>query len=399
MKPVRSWVEVDKQALKHNLSVFCKVIAPSTGSGQKPLLLAVVKSNAYGHGMVECAKVFEEQSRLRQGSGEPGWLGVDDIDEALALRAAGLKLPILVLGYALPARYKEAAKHNLSLTIASIEALKHLLTISAKGGPALGWHLKLETGLNRQGISEAEFPELLNILTFLRVSECRMEGVYSHFAAAELATESKYKKYCELQMDNFERMLLQIQDSGFRPLAHMADTAAAVWLPRSRYDLVRIGIGLYGLDPTSDVKPPIVKRLKLKPALSWYAIIAQVKKVKKGEPVGYNLTERVRQDSQIAIVPVGYWHGYPRALSGSGDHVARAGRGSVLVHGKKCKVVGRVCMDMMMIDATNVLGVKQGDVVTLIGPELSAEEVASKAGTINYELVTRINPDLSRMYK
>ncbi|MEK7535654.1 MAG: alanine racemase C-terminal domain-containing protein, partial [Patescibacteria group bacterium] len=150
------------------------------------------------------------------------------------------------------------------------------------------------------------------------------------------------------------------------------------------------GIGSSGLDPFSDPKLPIVKKLKHKPALSWYSIIAQVKSVKKGERVGYDLTEKLKRDSTLAIVPVGYWHGYPRSLSSKGE---------VLVRGRRCKVVGRVSMDMMTIDVTSVPGVKLGDVVTLIGKGLSAEGVATKAGTINYELVTRINPKLPRVYK
>ncbi|HEY4518288.1 MAG TPA: alanine racemase [Candidatus Paceibacterota bacterium] len=381
----RSWVEVDKQALKHNVGVFRRVAKLSK-------VMAVVKGNAYGHGMLECAKIFEQELAPRSSKSEVGWLGVDDIDEALALRKAGLKLPILVLGYTLPSRFPEAVKHDISVTISSIESLKHCLPkkIMRSNLKHLHIHLKLETGLNRQGITENELPELLDILTFLRMSECCMEGVYSHFAAAELATEAKYKKYCELQMDNFERMSGQVERAvGHKLIKHMADTAAAAWLSRSRYDLVRIGVGLYGLDPTSRVEQKILHKLKLKPALSWYSIIAQVKKVSKGEPVGYNLTKRVTKDSQIAIVPVGYWHGYPWSLSNKGE---------VLVHGKKCKVMGRVCMGMMMIDVTNVPSVKQGDVATLIGPKLSAEEVATKAGTINYELVTRINSLLPRCF-
>jgi alanine racemase len=332
------------------------------------------------------------------------WLGVDDIDEALALRAAGLKLPILVLGYTIYARYKEAANHNVSLTIASLEQLRSIQDSRFKIRD-LKIHLKLETGLNRQGVSEQELPQALK---FLRIPEyIKLEGVYSHFAVAELADQKKHREYCNKQMDNFERIFLQIQASGFKPLAHMADTAATVWLPRSRYDMVRIGIGLYGLDPASvnpnDQSPKpkqisITKALKLKPALSWYSIIAQVKKVKKGEPVGYNLTERVKRDSQIAIVPVGYWHGYPWSLSNKGEVLVR-GPFDKLRASKKCKVIGRVCMDMMMIDVTKVPNVKTGDIVTLIGPKLSAEEVATKAGTINYELATRINHSLPRIYK
>ena len=384
----RSWVEIDTKALKHNLGAFRKVVRTSK-------IMAVVKSNAYGHGMVECARILTQAGAI--------WFGVDDINEALDLRRAGLKLPILVLGYTLSSRFPEAVKHKISLTVSSIESLRHCLQ-SASWRSKLKIHLKLETGLNRQGITENELASMLVFCKRLQYRKIKIEGVYSHFAAAELADQKKYKDYCNKQMDNFERMAKLCEtELGTVLIKHMADTAAAVWLPRSRYDLVRVGIGLYGLDPTSEVSRPLsrgrtlgsLKVRPLIPALSWYSIVTQVKEVKKGEPVGYNLTERVKQDSQIAIVPVGYWHGYPRALSGSGDrHLG----GVALVKNKKCKVIGRVCMDMMMIDVTNVPGLKPGDVVTLIGPKLSAEEVATKAGTINYELVTRINPFLPRYF-
>jgi len=363
VQQARSWIEIDTKALTHNLCVFRKMV------GKNTKVMTIVKSNAYGHGLIECAKVFEEQSRLRRGFGEPSWLGVDDLDEALALRKAGIRLPILVLGYTLPSRYYEAVKKNVSLTIASLDSIRAIYDLKI--------HIKLETGLNRQGITEQELPTALALIRGVR-----LEGVYSHFAVAELAGIPKYKNYCEQQMDKFERMYDLIVSNlipntyNLKPIRHMAGTSATLLLPRSHYDLVRVGIGLY------------------KDILSWRSIISQIKIVKKGERVGYDLTERVKRDSKLAIIPVGYWHGYPRSLSSKGE---------VLVRGKRCKIVGRVSMDMLTIDVTNVRDAKAGDKVTLIGKQrkeiLSAEEVATKAGTIDYELLTRINPLLPRVYK
>ncbi|HEY4515115.1 MAG TPA: alanine racemase [Candidatus Paceibacterota bacterium] len=387
----RSWIEIDTKALVHNARVFRRVIeAPSTGSGQKPWLMAVVKSNAYGHGLVECAKVFA----LRSLGGAVDYFGVDDIDEALELRKAGIGKPILVLGYTLSERFIEATKKNISITISSLDSLRHCLHLS---NCSLRIHLKLETGLNRQGIMEDELPACIDILKLLQMLKCcEVEGIYSHFAAAELADQKKYKDYCNLQMDRFEKMAKMIEGAICKSvIKHMAGTAATLLLPRSRYDLVRVGIGMYGLDPTSDPKLPIVNKFKLKTALSWYSIISQVKDVKKGERVGYNLTERLKRDSRLAIVPIGYWHGYPRsAFGGSGD---RLKGGLALVRDVKCKIVGLICMDMMIIDVTDVPKVKFDDVVTLIGKGLSAESVATRAGTINYELVTRINSIIERI--
>ena len=377
---LRSWLKIDTGALTYNIGTLKKIIG-------RVSLMGVVKSNAYGHGMVQCAKILAKSGCA--------WLGVDDVDEALELRRVGIKKPILVFGYTLPARLAEAAHKHISVTVASLDSLK-----AASRVPGLKIHIKLETGLNRQGITPKE---LNNISTFIEMLKCcEIEGAYSHFAAAELAKMPKYKKYCELQMNRFEKMydaiVSRLVPIKLAPIRHMAGTAATMLMPRSRYDLVRVGIGLYGLDPTSDSTLPLAKNFGLKPALSWYSVVVQVKEVKKGERVGYNLTEKLTRSSKLAIVPVGYWHGYPRALSSNSKGRPWSG-GEVLVHGKRCKVVGRISMDMMTVDVTDVPGVKVGDKVTLIGQDLSAEEVATKAGTINYELVTRINPLLPRIYK
>jgi len=396
------------------------------GFEKRPMLMAVVKSNAYGHGMIECARILSGRTATSgTTAGKIDWFGVDDIDEALALRKAGIKLPILVLGYTLPTRYTEAAKNNVSLTFASLESLYQLKTQKSKGkitvqNPKLKIHLKLETGLNRQGITLEELEDGCQMLEKLK-SKTILEGIYSHFAVAELATIPKYKKYCEQQMDRFEKMYNLIISNltpntyNLKPIMHMAGTAATLLLPRSRYDLVRVGIGMYGLDPTSDPSRPLASGIRsrgesssrevspLFPALSWYSIISQIKKVKKNEGIGYNLSEHAKKNLKIAIVPVGYWHGYPRSLSGPGDPVKRDlaldPPGFVLVRNKKCKILGRISMDMMTIDVTDIRNIRVGDKVTLIGSGLPAEAVSAKAGTINYELVTRINQLLPRIYK
>jgi alanine racemase len=413
----RAWVEVNREALAHNAKVFKGVLTSSTSLRQMPKLMAVIKSNAYGHGMVECARILSGEtatSGLTAGTRRVvDWFGVDDIDEALELRKARIKLPILVLGYTQPERFLEAARANISITISSLDSLRHCLQIA---NCSLRIHLKLETGLNRQGITEEELDAALHPLKAGRAS-LLLEGIYSHFAVAELVDQRKYLKYCNDQMDRFDRMYnfilanLVPSTHNLAPIKHMGATAASILLPRSRYDLVRVGIGMYGLDPTSDPSLPILGRPAAKgwqgglhprgrsspsevrpliPALSWYAIISEVKDVKKGEGVGYNLTYVAKKDMKVAIVPVGYWHGMPRALSGVGE---------VIVNNKRCKIVGRISMCMMTIDVTKVPNVKTGSTVTLIGKGISAEEVATRAGTINYELVTRINPLLQRIYK
>ncbi|MEK7535691.1 MAG: alanine racemase, partial [Patescibacteria group bacterium] len=272
----RSRVEIDARALTHNLRVFRKLVKNNVR------VMVVVKSNAYGHGLVECAKLFSGRTATGGTTANVvDWLGVDDLDEALALRKSGIKLPLLVLGYTLPARYTEAAKSNISVTVSSIESLRHSLKIENR---KLKIHLKLETGLNRQGITETELTEALK---FLRTLEhVMLEGAYSHFAG----DAPKFTKFSQKQSVSFNRMAKQIENALDRNvIKHIADTAATVLLPQSHLDMVRIGIGSYGLDPFSDPKLTILKKLKLKPALSWYSIIEQVKSVKKGERVGYDL--------------------------------------------------------------------------------------------------------------
>jgi alanine racemase len=366
----RTWVEIDTKAIEENTETLKKIL-----SGK--LLMSVVKSNAYGHGMTLSARAVL--------SGGADMLAVDDIDEALELRREGVKAPILVLGYIMPARFREAVMKNISITISSITSLEELMLQEFSRKPRI--HIKFETGLHRQGIPDSDMDRLLSALTSRRW-RANVEGVYTHFAAMESPTE---KEYSRRQIKSFETCVKMLRERGFEPLRHVSASSGILFSPDFHFDVARAGIATYGLWPSPEIRAH-ARGVILRPALAWKSIVTEVKSVKRGERVGYDLTHTLTRDSRIAVIPVGYWHGLPRSLSNIG---------SVLVRGKHAPIVGRISMDMTIVDVTGITGVVAGDTVTLIGTDgpavVSAEDMATKAGTINYEIVTRINPLIERI--
>ncbi|MBI2446498.1 MAG: alanine racemase [Parcubacteria group bacterium] len=376
---LRTWIEVDKKAIFHNISEFRKIIKP------KVKLMAVIKSNAYGHGLVDFAKIAENKV---------DWFGVDSITEGLKLRQKGLKKPILVLGYTLPSRMAEAAQNNISLTISSLDALKHLIAL--KNPPRI--HIKIDTGMHRQGFFVKNLPLVIKLLKQFKLFP---EGIYTHLAAAK---DRLYPSYSFKQIEDFKKadelfkkfgFSAQGETSPFRGgknyLCHVTASAGTMLYPESYFDMVRIGIGLYGLYPTKELE--IQTGTKLKPALTWKSVIGEIKNTSQNAYVGYDLTEKTLKSSRLAIVPVGYWHGFDRGFSSCGE---------VLIKGVRCKVLGRVNMDMIVVDISNVRNVKIGDKVVIIGKQgkekITAEYMAMKIDTTNYEIVTRINPLIKRFY-
>ncbi len=366
----RTWVEVDTSALTENARTMKKILS---GKG----LMAVVKSNAYGHGMVRSAKAFLE--------GGAEYLAVDDLDEALTLRREGIRAPILVLGYIVPERIKEAVTRGISITISSTSALEELTHIRFSKKPRI--HLKFETGLHRQGIPESDADQVLSAITSRSFSGI-IEGVYTHFATMESPENEGYSRRQAKRFDAFVSML---RERGFHPLRHVSASSGILFSPDFHYDVARAGIALYGLWPSPEIHT-VARNVTLVPALSWKSIVSEVKHVVRGERVGYDLTYTLSRDSRLAVMPVGYWHGLPRSLSNTG---------MVIIHGRYVPIVGRISMDMTILDVTDVPSVCAGDVVTIIGKDgdavLGADTVAEKAGTINYEIVTRINPLIDRI--
>ncbi len=382
---LRTWVELDKGAIAHNFNLFKKIV------NKKTIVMPVVKSNAYGHGLVLFAK---ELVKLKVE-----FLGVDSYDEALELRNSGIKTRILIFGYTAPAYFKEASEQNVSVTISSMNSLEKIQKI--KLNKKLKIHIKVDTGLGRQGFLYEELGMVLKTLEKLK-NKIEVEGLYTHLAVGETLSGKTYTLMQAGKLDVWYRAFIDsgnefLNFTNGKLLRHICATSSAMFFPEFHYDMVRIGIGMYGLWPSRETKKAMEKKYKLMPVLSWKTIITEIKKIKKGNKIGYDLTEELKKDSELGIIPVGYWHGYPRALSS---------KGLFSVLGKKIKLVGRVSMDMIVLDLTNI-NAKIGDEVAIIGGKKNdkgghyaeADVMAQDSDTINYEIVTRINPIIKRFYR
>ncbi len=372
---MKTWVEINKNNLIHNLKTFRSLIDP------KVVLMSVVKSNAYGHGMVEVAKIAQD---------EADWFGVDSVDEALELRKQGIAKPILILGYTLNERLKEVVKNEFSQTVYNEETIKKLGGLSNELNKKVNLHFKVETGTSRQGIGEAELLKRIEIVK--QYPNLILQGLSTHFANIEDTTDHGYAKS---QLEKFNQVISKLGEQGIDvPFKHTACSAAAILFPETHFDMVRVGISQYGMWSSKETYVSAngeTAKIELRPVMTWKTRIAQVKDVAAGTAIGYGLTEKVSRDTRVAILPIGYWDGYDRGLSSVGN---------VLVNGKRCKVLGRVCMNMIMIDVSDVDAKPEDEVVLLgkqVDEEISAEEFAQKCGSINYEVVTRVNPLIKRI--
>lgn len=375
-RDLRTWIVIDKKAMAHNYRVFRKFIGGKTG------LLAVVKSNAYGHNLLEFAPEMEKLGA--------DWLGVDSLPEALAARRVGVKLPMLVLGHTLPSLFSKAREKGVSVTISGISQLAKVLALP-RAKKTLKIHIKVDTGMHRQGFQLHEEKKLFDMLTHAERGMFQVEGLYTHFAEAK---DPRAGGSTRRQIEEFKEWVKKFRDAGFTPIVHAAATGGTLLYPDAHFDMVRIGIGCYGLYPSSEVERFMGRKLKLEPVLSWKAVVSEVKKVKRGERVGYDFTERLSRDTTLAVIPVGYWHGIPRLCSG---------QGRVLISGKFARIVGRVSMDMIVVDVTDIPRIKMGDEVTLIGRDrgkvIKAGDIAKLSGTTHYEIVTRLNPLIRKFFR
>lgn len=373
---LRTWIEIDKGAIAHNYRIFRKLI------GSTIKFLAVVKSNAYGHNLLEFAPEMEKLGA--------DWLGVDSLVEAQSARHAGVKIPTLVLGHTLPIFYNEARESEISITISSFDQLKKVLKLKPSK-KILKLHIKVDTGMHRQGFQMEDAEKLLKMLGRTKREAFIVEGLYTHFAEAK---DPRTGDSTKRQISEFRGWIKKFHDAGFSPILHAAATGGAMLYPEARFDMVRIGIGCYGLWPSSEAEQFLGKKICLKSVLSWKAIISELKHAKKGERVGYDFTERLLRDTKLAVIPIGYWHGIPRLASG---------KGRALVRGKTARIVGRVSMDMIVVDVTDIPNIMVGDEAVLIGrsgnEEIKANELANFAGTTHYEIVTRLNPLIKKFYR
>jgi len=371
---LRTWVEIDAGAARKNYDAFRGLV------GKKVKLWSVVKSNAYGHGLFTFSKLVDD-------FGIDGFC-VDSLVEGVALRRRGIKKQILVLGPTLPSRYAEAVKHKIAVTISSFDALRAL---TREHRPP-EFHIKIDTGMHRQGFYPEDLPRVIALLKRSTPSvKNSLKGIYTHFAAAKDVADTAYT---ERQFGKFKKAAEFFEKGGFKNLIkHVSATGGTLLGPKYHLDAVRVGIGLYGLWPSEELEKQLSRRIKLTPVLSWRTVVSEVKRLKKGDYVGYDMTERVPRDMTMAVLPVGYWHGFSRALSG---------RGEVLVRGKRARVLGRVSMDLLAVGLTgDTGGARPGDIATIIGSDgaetISAREQARRAGTSHYEFVTRLNPLMERV--
>lgn len=377
MKPTihdKVWIEISKSALINNLKQIRALVAPSD-------VMAVVKSNAYGHGLIEVAKTIQSHAK---------WFVVDSIVEAMQIRSAGIKNKILIIGYIDPLDLKLCAINGFSFVAYDRETIKAIKNDKKAKKGSYRIHLKIETGTTRQGLNGKD------LLVFAKeasaIQSIVIEGAYTHYANIEDTVDPAYAMN---QLAVFQQEIDALKQAGVSPsVIHTAASAAAVLYKETRFSTIRLGIVLYGHWPSREVQVISKQRktrLDIHPVLTWKTRVAQVKRVAKGTPVSYGLTERVHRDSKIAVLPVGYWDGYDRGLSSIGH---------VLIRGQVCKIIGRICMNMMMVDVTDVSGISVHDEVVLIGQQkkqvITAEDLASKIGTIQYELLTRINPRITR---
>jgi alanine racemase len=369
-----TWVEIDRAALLANIHTCRQIIGP------RCRLLALVKGNAYGHGLRETARVL-----LDAGVDS---LGVEAVSEALALRAAGVTSPILLVGPIPAANVPLLYSHRITPLLVSPEQVQTVGTFTRQASCMLDVHLKFDTGMHRQGIMREEFPVLLDLLA--KYPGLRVAGVATHLAHADEAEQPERTKR---QLGHFGEAIAMLAAAGIRaPIRHAANSAATLLWPEMHLDMVRLGIALYGFWPGEAVQRARSGRLTLRPVMTWKTRVATVKAVACGCGVGYSGSYITPRDSRIAMLPIGYYDGYSRSLSN---------RGQVLLHGQRAPVCGRVSMNLITVDVTDIPAVQAGDEVVLMGQQgtaaISAEEMAAWLGTIHYEVTTRINPLIPRV--
>jgi alanine racemase len=369
---LRTWLEINNKSIAHNYKAFRATVSPKTK------MLGVVKSNAYGHNIFEFSEELEKLGI--------DYLAVDSVVEGIALRREGIKIPILILGYTLPEMLEKAVNNDLDITISNFDYFKQIKKLKPSG--PIKAHIKVDTGMHRHGFQIQDINKVIKILK--NNTSIKTRGLYTHFANAKDPNNSSNTKK-QIEIYNIWRD--SFKESGFDVLCHACATSGLILFPEAHFDMVRVGIGMYGIWPSDEVKDFAKNKFSLKPVLSWKTIVGEIKDLNCREGIGYDFTEKVKRKSRVAVLPVGYWHGYPRALSNIGQ---------VLIKGKSAKVLGRICMDILMVDITDIKGVRIGDEVTIIGSsnkdQISIKDVADLIKVSPYELVTRINPLIKRIY-
>ena len=368
------WIEIDRDAPEHNLRQL------RAGSAPAVLACAVVKSNAYGHGAAQIASLLPSAE----------WFGVNSLEEGLELRSFGITRPIVLLGHVPLSELSAAVDADLRLTVYNRETIEALAALPAGAHPSRV-HVKVDTGTSRQGVLPEDLERFLRLVADSRTIS--LEGLSTHFANIEDTTNHAYAR---MQIERFNAAVATTERVvGRLPFIHTACTAAAILFPSTHFTMLRTGIGLYGLWPSRDTMVSAREKggvvADFRPVLSWKTKIVQIKTIPEGSFVGYGCSYRTMRKTVLGVLPIGYADGYDRALGN---------RAYVLVRGRRAPVIGRICMNLCMVDLTDVPGARLEDEVVLLGrsgdEQISAETMAEWAGTINYEIVARISPLLPR---
>lgn len=370
---LRCYAEISLEAIGHNIREVKKRLP----EGVK--LLGVVKANAYGHGAVPVASYLENQV---------DYFATATIEEAIELRENGISAPILILGYVSPSQYGDLVEYDITQTIDSYAQALALEKEAACQNRKAKAHLAVDTGMTRIGfqVTEHDADEAAKIADLPHIE---LEGMFTHFSCAD----QEDKTYCSMQMEKYDKMTALLAERGVTiPLRHICNSAGIMEFDDHRFEMVRSGIITYGIYPSEEVKK---ERLDLIPALSWKSHVIHVKEVGPGIGVSYGATYVTEKPmTRIATVSAGYADGYPRALSN---------QGCVLIHGKKAPIIGRICMDQMMVDVTDIPDVQVEDVVTLVGTDgdetITIEEIANPAARFDYEMLCDISSRVTRVYK
>lgn len=370
----RVWADVDLDAVRFNMEQMHGNISPATK------MMGIIKTDAYGHGAVQIARELEELDYVFG-------MGLATAEEALILRHCGIKKPLLVIGYTFPYSYPDLIDNEIRMTVFKSSMLSEIDEAAKKQNKKAIVHIKVDTAMSRIGIR----PDDTGI-DFIR--ECLskkniiIEGIFTHFAKADELDKGPVMKQLHTYQDFLKRAE---EETGYRiPIHHCSNSAGIVEIKDANMDMVRAGITLYGLWPSDEVSRNIIE---LKPVLSLKSHIVYVKEIEKGTQVSYGGTFCAENTMKIATIPAGYGDGYPRTLSN---------KGYVLIHGKRANILGRVCMDQMMVDVSDIADVRDGDEVTLIGKDgslcITMEELGSLSGRFNYELACDLGKRIPRVY-
>ena len=373
----RAWAEIDLDALAYNVANIKGTLNPSTK------LMGVVKADAYGHGARTVGKEL-----LALGA---DWLGVSNINEALSLRRSGIRAPILIFGVTPPEYAGRLAEEQITQTVFSPEYGAALEQAAAGQGVTVEIHVKIDTGMGRIGFDGFRPEEACReICRILQKKHLRATGVFTHFSCSDELTPSA-REYTRRQYELFLEVCRQVEREGFSlGLRHCCNSGGILAHREMQLDMVRAGLILYGLYPTPETR----ELMPLSPVMSLRAAVSMVKSVREGRMISYGRTFETPAPMEIATVPIGYADGYHRSLSN---------KGRMLLHGQYAPVVGRVCMDQLMLDVTGIPGVSADSTVTIVGIDgekrISMEEFAESAGTINYEMICLVGRRVPRIYK